>query len=311
MKLLSRHASKLAILSFLLLLLCMPEAALKGAKSGLLLWFHQVLPSLLPFFIVSGLITATGIGSLLSKLFSPVFCPFFHCSKAAAYPVLIGFLSGLPVGAKTIADYVEKGWISKREGQYLLPLCNNSGPFFILSYIALNELDIPEKKYTLLCIIYGAPILTALLSYFLFYRRKPFQVSTIPSDNFTKFSYELLDNCIMSSFEVLTKVGGYLILFSILAELLPTLFPLSALSNAFLTGTLEITVGIHKLSALPIHLHKKTALIASITTFGGLSGLAQTKSAVSQSGLTLFPYIISKTIAGCFAFLLLLFTPFQ
>ena len=304
MKRLSRHAPKLAILSFLLLLLFMPEAALKGAKSGLLLWFHQVLPSLLPFFIVSSLITATGIGTMISKLFSPIFCPLFHCSKTAAYPVLIGFLSGLPIGAKTIADYVEKGWISKQEGQYLLPLCNNSGPFFILSYIALNELDIPEQKYILLCIIYTAPILTTLVSYSLFYRRKPFYLSDIPSENFTKFSYELLDSCIMTGFEVLTKVGGYLILFSILAELLPTLLPLSTLSNALLTGTLEITIGIHKLASLPLQLHKKTALITAITTFGGLSGLAQTKSAVSQSGLTLFPYVITKATAGCLAFFL-------
>ena len=304
MKLLFRHAPKLAILSFLLLLLCMPEAALKGAKSGLLLWFHQVLPSLLPFFIVSGLITATGIGALLSKLLSPIFCPIFHCSKTAAYPILIGFLSGLPIGAKTIADYVEKGWLSKQEGQYLLPLCNNSGPFFILSYIALNELDIPEKKYALLCIIYAAPMITVCLSYFLFYHRKPFHLSNTLSEQFTKFSYELLDNCIMTGFEVLTKVGGYLILFSILAEILPALLPLSALFNALLTGTLEITVGIHKLAALPLHLHKKTALIAAITTFGGLSGLAQTKSAVSQSGLTLFPYVITKITASCLAFFL-------
>ena len=302
MKLLSRHASKIIILSFLLLLLCMPEAALKGAKSGLLLWFHQVLPSLLPFFIVSNLITATGLGALLSKLLAPIFCPIFHCSKTAAYPVLIGFLSGLPIGAKTVADYVEKGWISKAEGQYLLPLCNNSGPFFILSYIALNELDIPEKKYALLCIIYIAPIITAFFSYLLFYRSKPFHLSDTPSEHFTKFSYELLDNCIMTGFEVLTKVGGYLILFSILAEILPALLPLSALSNALLTGTLEITLGIHKLAELSLPLHKKTALIATITTFGGLSGLAQTQSAISQSGLTLFPYVITKAATGCLAF---------
>ena len=213
-------------------------------------------------------------------------------------------MSGLPIGAKTIADYVEKGWISKQEGQYLLPLCNNSGPFFILSYIALNELGIPEKKYALLCIIYAAPVITAFFSYLLFYRRKSFHLSNTPSEQFTKFSYELLDNCIMTGFEVLTKVGGYLILFSILAEILPAFLPFSALYNALLTGTLEITIGIHKLAALPLPFHKKTALIAAITTFGGLSGLAQTKSATSQSGLILFPYLITKTAAGCLAFFL-------
>ena len=304
MNLLSRHVPKIAVLSFLLLLLFTPEAALQGAKSGLLLWFHQVLPSLLPFFIISGLMTATGISYLLSHLFSPLLCPLFHCSKPAVYPILIGFLSGLPVGAKTIADFVKEGRISKQEGQYLLPLCNNSGPFFILSYIALSELNIPEKKYVLLFAIYAASVVTALISYPLFYRGKQAKHTSIPQKSFPKFSYEMLDHCIMDSFEVLAKIGGYLILFSILAEVFPVLLPLSAQTSAFCSALLEITTGIHQIAALPLHLHKKTALIAAITAFGGLSGLAQTKSAVSQSGLRMFPYMLAKAVSCCLAFLL-------
>lgn len=304
MKRLSRHIPEIIVLFFLLLLLFAPETALKGAKSGLLLWFYQVLPSLLPFFIISGLMTATGISYLLSNLFAPLLCPLFHCSKPAVYPILIGFLSGLPVGAKTISDFVKDGRMSKQEGQYLLPLCNNAGPFFILSYIALNELQIPEKKYVLLCIIYASSVLTALLLYPLFYRHKQTQPVTIQVSHFSKFSYEMLDRCIMDSFEVLAKIGGYLILFSILAEVLPFLLPYSAQNTAFCSALLEITTGIHQLAALPVSLHKKTALIAAITAFGGLSGLAQTKSAVTQSGLTIFPYLFAKIVTGCFAFLL-------
>lgn len=42
-----------------LLLFC-PSLALAGARSGLLLWFHTVLPTLLPFMLCSSAIVAFG-----------------------------------------------------------------------------------------------------------------------------------------------------------------------------------------------------------------------------------------------------------
>ena len=124
---------------------------------------------------------------------------------------------------------------------------------------------------------------------------------TIPRKEFSKFSYSVLDTCIMNSFEILTKMGGYIILFSILAELLQ-LLPISNLCLCISSGFLEITTGIHQIATLPLFFHKKIALIAAITSFGGLSGLAQTKSAISDSGLSLIPYVLVKILSACFAF---------
>ena len=40
------------ILIFLIIMILYPSASFKGATAGLLLWFHNVLPNLLPFMQV-------------------------------------------------------------------------------------------------------------------------------------------------------------------------------------------------------------------------------------------------------------------
>jgi len=51
-----RYFTVLFIPGLFFLLLSDPSKTLAGAKSGLLLWFNTVLPTLLPFIIMSGLI---------------------------------------------------------------------------------------------------------------------------------------------------------------------------------------------------------------------------------------------------------------
>ena len=52
-KLFSNMIFLLIILLVLFGILKNPQISLKGAKEGLLIWFNVVIPSLLPFFIIS------------------------------------------------------------------------------------------------------------------------------------------------------------------------------------------------------------------------------------------------------------------
>ena len=45
--------STLCTIFLFILMLLFPQDAFKGASAGLLLWFHTVLPTLLPFIILS------------------------------------------------------------------------------------------------------------------------------------------------------------------------------------------------------------------------------------------------------------------
>ena len=118
-----------------------------------------------------------------------------------------------------------------------------------------------------------------------------------------KFDFSLLDAAIMNGFEIITKVGGYIILFSIPVQII------SGLGNDnyikfLLIGILEITTGINKISQSSLDMGTKIAFITMLTAFGGLSGVAQTKSVINSTRLSIVTYIKSKLMHMAIAFIL-------
>ena len=306
------------ILLFMLLILLNPGASYRGASIGLLLWFHNVLPTLLPFIILSNLMVQLNIAGKISKIFYPVLGRLFGIGIEGCYPILIGFLSGIPMGAKATADLLRENKLSKRQAQFLIGMCNNASPMFIIGYISITQLKLVQLKYALVAIIYISAILAALIWRFLsamFSKSdKNDTHTTAYSDNSIrkskKFSFELLDGSIMNGFETITCIGGYIILFSILAQLLKELGSMSGVVKATAMSLLEITTGISQLSSLKLDLNIKIVLIAALTSFGGLSGIAQTKSVLQDSRLSISSYVSVKLLNAliaaivCYAYLI-------
>ncbi len=296
------------ILLFLCALLIFPDSSLEGASKGLLLWFHNVLPSLLPFIILSNLLIHLNITEQISKVFYPIFGRLFRISSQGCYPIIIGFLSGIPIGAKATADMVSENKISLKEGHFLLGICNIVSPMFIFGYIAITQLKLPSAKYILLIIIYGASILGTVLYRLLFLRQKNDFVhnsSAYGPDKSTPshFSFSLLDDSIMNGFEIVTRIGGYIILFSILAQIIKEIGPDTSFIKAFIMGILEITTGISQICTTSLDNATKIVLVSVITSFGGISGIAQTKSVLGNTRLSINAYVIIKIFSAAFAFL--------
>lgn len=325
------------LLLLLVLMLTFPMASLEGAKSGLMLWFETVLPALLPFMILSGLLIRLRVTKAVSIFLYPILKHLFPISKEGCYPIFIGFLSGIPVGAKTTADMLEQKMLSKKEAQFLCALCNNASPMFIMSYIAGSKLKRPDLGILLLIILFASSTISTLTIYYIkeiLLKKKnlnkasnnqsllhTFQLGNEAYDtnNALKnnpqdspgmkkpkhnFEFQMLDDAILSGFEVVTKVGGYIILFSVLASLLLHLNLLPTFVAAFISAILEITTGIDQLTRISFSEPIKIILITTITAFGGLSGFAQTKSVINTSGLSLFQYFITKTLSMVCAFTL-------
>lgn len=302
--------TKVGIVLFLALILIFPAASYQGAKRGLLLWFNTVLPTLLPFIIISNLIIKLQIHKSLSKMLYPLFHLLFGVSKGGCYPILIGFLSGYPVGAKSTADLVANNSIKEEEGQFLLSLCNNVSPMFVMSYIAIAQLDMEHIRVSLLLIIYFSSIISAMLYFKILGNPKNQLLHSMSVENQVnsysgvKFDFALLDSAIMDGFEVITKVGGYIILFSIPAQIISILSFGGGLFKILCVGFLEITTGINQISQANLDINIKIALIAMVTAFGGLSGLAQTKSVISNSRLSIGTYFKVKVLNMIIALLL-------
>ncbi|MDI9489650.1 transporter [Herbinix luporum] len=305
---------KIFILFFFILMFSFPYASYKGASSGLMLWFLNVLPTLLPFIIISNMMIKLNIAGRISHMLYPILGRLFHISPNGSYPILIGFLSGLPMGAKSTADLVCSGKIDNKEGNFLLSMCNNASPIFIMSYIATNQLKIPGIRLHLFFLIYGSSIISAI-SYRAYHNYKLKKINACLSiceisdnkqieDSSSKFSFDLLDNSIMNGFEVITKIGGYIILFSILAQIINEIGTGFRLHKAIIMGILEITTGIDQICKIPIDTNIKIVLVSLLTSFGGLSGLAQTKSVLGKSRLSIKSYILVKLLSAFVAMLL-------
>lgn len=286
----------LCAIFFFTAMLLFPQAAFQGASSGVLLWFHTVLPTLLPFLIITNLLIHTGAIHVISRLLSPILCPAFRVSPYGAFVILIGFLCGCPMGSKVTADLLKKNSISQCEARYLLSFCNNTSPMFVISYILWQNLKIPELTLPLLTILMAIPILLSFLFRRIYHipGRGFLSVQTTPPGN----DGDSLDACIMDGFEAITRIGGYIILFSMLISFAGLLPVKSVAVTAFLLPSLEITTGITMIGSAPLPFTWQIIQALALTSFGGWCAAAQTRAMIQGTSLRILPYIAEKLITA-------------
>ena len=298
----------LPLLILFFFLLFFPRQTLEASKSGLLLWFDSILPTLLPFLIVSGLILKTSLSDYFQKYLGPAFRRLFHCSDSGAFCLLCGLLCGYPVGARLIALQLQEDQLSLEEGQYLLSFCNNISPMFCISYGILQTLHASNVLPYLFC-IYGSALLFGLFS-------RPNSL-TVNTDFYTKKQtspaeniFQLIDVCIIDSFLILIKLCGYLILFSIFQKGIFLLLPnVNLYFKAILALLLEITSGLSKVKEISYE-PLRSFLVVGGLSFGGLCCVFQTNSVITGTKLSLKKYVIDKLLITVLALFLYFFWSF-
>lgn len=298
------------IIIFFFIMLIFPEIVFDGASSGLLLWFNIVLPTLLPFLIISGILINTSAIHILVKCTSPVFCRLFRVSDYGSFAVLCGFLCGYPMGGKITSDLLQSERITLTEAKYLLSFCNNTSPMFIISFVMHQNLQASHLILPALGILFISPVLCSFLFrhfYPLSYRPRSIssRKTSIDGKDFSKSN--LIDECIMKSFEATTKIGGYIILFSICIHLISALPFTHTVLDLILLPFLEITNGVLTLSQSLISFQDKFIIVLALVSFGGWCSIAQTKCMISDAGIPLLPYIIEKLITAAVTSLLATF----
>lgn len=306
--------SRGAILSFMALVLFLthPNTAFLGASRGLLLWFQTVLPALLPFMVCSNLAVACGAVPLLILPFRRLLKRVFGLTDYGCYTLLSGLLCGYPLGAKTCGEFLASGRLSLSEARLLLAISNHPSPMFLLGYAAAFFGDQPSFWHAL-CSLY-LPILPMGLIAKKLYGHTAVTASREPDR--TESPQPLsFDRILLTSFEVMVKIGGYIMAFSILAAFIEELPYIRSEAKAAALGLVEITTGIQAVAGSFFGFWRGLFITASIA-FGGFSGIFQTNSvlkvsAFSQSqkaGLSIRHYVLWKSTHAvlaslCFWFL--------
>ena len=289
-----------------LFLLCCPADGMLAVRYGLQLWSGALVPSLLPFLILSGFLVKSG---MLQVLFGR-FQNSRILSVEGSFAVLSGFLCGFPSGARILGDLRKSGRISREEAQMLVCFCNNAGPGFVCNYLLYEKLAGTDGTFQIpaLVCIYGIPLLGLVLSLFGKAWTSPKKASwkELPFPNQEKapraqITFGLLDACIYDACITILKLGGYIVLFCILSEMTTLLPFLSPQTSAILAGVLELTGGIDRI-CLAFPRQEALLLAIPLTIFGGLCTLAQTASVLKGSGLSLYPYLMAKLLMSLAGF---------
>jgi len=295
------------LLTFFFLLLCIciltnSQLSLSYALLGLELWFQKMIPSLLPFMILSGIMIRMKLTEKVAMLAYPIVKPVYRVRKNVCYAMLMGFLCGFPMGARVVDDLYLRQMITKREAEYLLAFCNNIGPVYFCSFVLplLNRTLILPYLFGM----YGIPLLYGLILRYTLFRDlsaaqptaslNPALVcceSTVepapPALSLWERLLEEINDSINASVQSILTLGGYMILFNLL-NLIPHI--LLGHPLAVLAPLLEITGGLGMLQAsMPLY-----SLLA--LSFGGLSCIAQTYSCIGNSDLSIGSYVLHKLI---------------
>ena len=289
-----RNAMKKTVLSILFIvftfcILKYPKISLYYALTGIDLWYQKMLPTLVPFMILSGILIRLNLSDIIGRLFSRIPFALFSVSKNAVYVICIGFLCGFPMGAKLVADLYLRKKISKAEGEYLLSFCNNIGPVYFVSYV----LPLIQRKMLLpyLFGMYGLPLIYGWFLRYTTYRKYDLKKDSIRllSEGQSKIYSipEAVDESIRASMISIYMLCGYMILFN-LCNLIPHL--MFGGFTVYLAPFFEISSGIAFLrDKCPIY----TLLLLP---FGGLSCLAQTYSCIRDTGFQITRYLGHKIV---------------
>jgi len=327
---------------FVIAMVIQPKTVYDGAVNGLKTWWNIVFPSLLPFFIFSEILMRLGLVRFIGSLLEPVMRPVFNVPGAGAFVMVIGFTSGFPIGSMVTAQLRQQGLCSRIEAERLMSFTNNSSPLFMLTAVSVGMFGRPELGAVIAGSHYLANLMLGLL--LRFYgndNRKPFQNpaanwsltnalrSLLQHQRLEKQSLgRLLGESVSSSITKLLNIGGFIILFAVIINLLSSagiihrlagmlgvvLLPLGfspEILTALASGLLEMTIGTKMASEAPATELQRLMAVAMILGWSGLSIHAQVASMIAKTDIRMKLFVITRFAQAALATALtcLLYTP--
>jgi len=289
-------------LLFIIFLLKFPQEVLFAARDGLLLWFNNVLPALLPFIVIINMLSMMGAVKKVSNLAGPLMKAVFRLPGAGGFALITGLLSGYPIGAKTIGDLHKTREISTKEAQRLLAFCNNAGPLFIIGVVGVGILGDKTAGYVLWAGHVAAALIIGLLTR---YQGKDIRINTTQrvkrKPDIPKIGKAFGDS-IKNAMEALVLVGGMIIFFSVVIRAI-TITVGNLPYIGVIAGILEVTSGAKALGDEVIGVISASRLgaIGGIIAFGGFSVHAQSLHFTSETGIKAITYILYKGLNGILA----------
>ncbi|MGZ9585398.1 sporulation integral membrane protein YlbJ [Paenibacillus marinisediminis] len=320
----------------LLLMLIYPQSLLTAAERGLSIWWDVLFPSLLPFFIISEMLLGFGIVHFIGTLLDPIMRPLFRVPGVGGFVMAMGYASGYPVGAKLTTRLRSQGLITREEGERLVAFTTTSDPIFLIGAVSVGFFGHASLALTLIAAHYGAGLLLGILMRFYAPHAAPTPLQkehTQPKRAAMRHIFmhafsamhharindgrsigTMLRQAVESSLKLMIVVGGLVVFFSVVMELLTASSVMliwdsflsaalsmiglpNTLAQAFSSGLFEVTLGAKSAgAATQAGTHLQLVAAAWVLSWAGLSVHAQIASILNQTDLRYTPFVISRLI---------------
>jgi sporulation integral membrane protein YlbJ len=324
-----------ALVSLLTLsLVIFPKEGVEAAIVGLKIFWEVVLPSLLPFFVLSEILLGMGVVHFIGVLLEPLMRPLFNVPGVGAFALSMGLAAGYPMDAVITGKFRRSGMCTQVEGERLLSFTNTADPLFIFGAVAVGMFGLPALGAILGIAHYLSSFTVGIV--FKFYKRNSTEKTGSDSSHqkgimmramraLIKARREdgrplgkLMGDAVRESMATLLMIGGFIMLFSVLVKIL-TVFgvfglinPVIAsalkifgidpsLSHAVFNGILEIDLGTMASSQAAAPLLDKVMIAGWIIAWSGLSVHGQVASVIHDTDIRMGPYIVARFMHGIFA----------
>lgn len=271
----------------MLILILDSQTALEASREGVQFVIQTVLPSLFPFFFLSGWLTGSDFRQF--RILSGV-ARLFRIPDSCSYLLLPAFLGGYPSGAQAIASAHQQGQLSRESAEQLLGYCSNAGPSFLFGILSSSF------PATWMCwALWGLHIVGALLAA----RLLP-AVSEDCSAISKEKKQHTMSDILLCSIKTTAIVCGWVILFRVLIAFLERwcLWLVAPPFQVFLKGSIELTNGCFCLNQIQ-DVRLRFVICSALLSLGGFCVTMQTKSVVQS--LNLRYYRIGKGIQCVFS----------
>ncbi len=294
-----------------------PELTIKTFLQGIILWATKILPALLPFFILTKLISYTSFTKTTGKFLSPITNKLYGVGGASGYIFLMSIISGYPVGAKLTADLYKNGYFTSRQAKTITSFTSTSGPLFIIGTVGIGFFESAQTGVIILISHFISALLNGLL-----YRNK--DKSTMLNNITDTPPHNAIHESMSNSISSILVVGGFIALFYMIINLLNHLqvfyLPIKlfeiigvdgCITQSVLSGMIEVTTGISILSKTRISSKLATIISSFLVSFGGFSIHAQAYCFLKDFNMKYSQFLIQKIthalISASVTFLIVLF----
>jgi len=283
------------MLLLLFALLGFHNAVIIGTQNGLLLWYQTLVPSLLPFILVTNALSETNTYQVIALRFKNKYSNRIYEIMA----IILGNLCGYPLGGKIINDFVKNNCMSSLQANRILPLASQASPMFLIGYVYIHTL---HDKIPLS--IYLISIYLPVIIYYIIQCLYTDKHSAYTSNPVTPKKIYMKDT-FLHAVEIMVMIGIYVMIFSILFTILLPIFHTTI--SKILLSSLEITTGINLLTTLKLSETFRLTTICTLSAFGGICSAYQVKGVLEYPDTNIKKYLLDKCIlsAGTFGIIYL------